>query len=241
MATFVEALKKWRHYLLDKHIVAQTDSKFVEQTNTQKATTGQLIRWWETFAEYNVEFQHIERQKNIVADALSRSLLKVFNEHVFFATAQPSNATQIPQTTRKDRNRDRSESTENQKVSHEHTFFVTTQPSNAKQILRNMDSQDTIISTRELNKNDKVSNEYVIFATTQSFDVKQIPDSREVVPKNNKTAPEDSRVALKVSNRHDFFATVLSSHVKQILSAFTAMKERRLAFDYSGDVEFGKM
>jgi hypothetical protein len=40
MAALVEALKKWRHYLLDKRIVAQTDSKFVERTNTQKATAG---------------------------------------------------------------------------------------------------------------------------------------------------------------------------------------------------------
>jgi hypothetical protein len=34
MCVFVEALKKWRHYLLDKQIVAQTDSKFVEKTSS---------------------------------------------------------------------------------------------------------------------------------------------------------------------------------------------------------------
>jgi RNase H-like domain found in reverse transcriptase len=45
MCTFVEALKKWRHYLLDKRIVAQTDSKFVERTSSQKAMAGRLIHW----------------------------------------------------------------------------------------------------------------------------------------------------------------------------------------------------
>jgi 3-methyladenine DNA glycosylase Tag len=49
------------------------DSKFVECTNTQAVTTSRLTRWWETFVEYNVKFEHIKDQKNIVADALSRN------------------------------------------------------------------------------------------------------------------------------------------------------------------------
>jgi hypothetical protein len=45
----------------------------MEQTNMQKATFNRLVRWWEIFSEYNMEFVHIERQRNIVADALSHS------------------------------------------------------------------------------------------------------------------------------------------------------------------------
>jgi hypothetical protein len=75
MMVFIEALQKWRHYVMDRPIVAQTDSKFVEHTNTQKATVSWLARWWEIFSEYNVRFEHIAGQKNIVADALSRNLI----------------------------------------------------------------------------------------------------------------------------------------------------------------------
>lgn len=82
MMAFVEALQKWRHYLLDCPITAQTDSKFVERTNTQKITANRLIRWWEVFAKYNVKFEHIEGQKNIVADALSRSPLDTFDNYI---------------------------------------------------------------------------------------------------------------------------------------------------------------
>jgi Integrase zinc binding domain len=43
-----------------------------------------------------VEFQHIQGQTNIVADALSRSPLKVSNEHIAPAKAQPPYTNQIP-------------------------------------------------------------------------------------------------------------------------------------------------
>jgi hypothetical protein len=39
----------------------------------QKPTANRLVRWWEVFSEYNVQFEHVEGQKNIVANALSRS------------------------------------------------------------------------------------------------------------------------------------------------------------------------
>jgi hypothetical protein len=84
------------------------------------------------FVEYNVEFQHIERQRNIVVNALSQSFPKVFHKHVLFAVTQLSNAIQIPQSARKDQDRDTSEPTESQKVSCEHTFFAIAQPFNAK-------------------------------------------------------------------------------------------------------------
>jgi ribonuclease HI len=54
MMAFVEALKKWKHYLFNHPITAQTDSKFVEQTNTQTAAASRLTRWWEIFVEFNV-------------------------------------------------------------------------------------------------------------------------------------------------------------------------------------------
>ena len=93
MVAFVEGLQKWRHYVMDRKIVAQTDSKFVERTNTQKATANRLARWWEVFAEYNVEFQHIKGKTNIVADALSRSPIEcradtMEQAHVFVTMVQ---------------------------------------------------------------------------------------------------------------------------------------------------------
>lgn len=94
MAAFVEGLQKWRHYLMDRQIIARTDSKFVERTNTQKPTANRLIRWWEVFAEYNVKFEHVEGQRNIVADALSQSpvteKLSKAAESIHLATASES-------------------------------------------------------------------------------------------------------------------------------------------------------
>jgi hypothetical protein len=162
--------------------VAQTDSKFVEHMNTQKATAERLVRWWETFAEYNVEFQHIEGQWNIVTDVLSRSFPKVSHEHTLFAMVQPSNAIQISQLTRENRNKDTGESMESQKVSHEHTFFVTAQPSNAEQILENTSSKDTIEDTEKPKTVQKdtetaliVSNGHDFFATVPPSHANQIP------------------------------------------------------------------
>jgi RNase H-like domain found in reverse transcriptase/Reverse transcriptase (RNA-dependent DNA polymerase) len=77
MVAFVEALQKWWHYLLDREITAETDSKFIERTNTQKATSNRLARWWEIFSEYNMKFTHIAGQTNIVADTLSRNPIDV--------------------------------------------------------------------------------------------------------------------------------------------------------------------
>jgi hypothetical protein len=42
---FIEVLKKWRYYVLDRSIITQTDSKFMEHTNTQTVMTNRLARW----------------------------------------------------------------------------------------------------------------------------------------------------------------------------------------------------
>jgi hypothetical protein len=62
-------------YLLDRPITAQIDSKFVERTNTQMATASRLACWWKIFTEFNVQFEHIARQKNIIVDTLLRNAL----------------------------------------------------------------------------------------------------------------------------------------------------------------------
>jgi hypothetical protein len=197
MAALVEALKKWRHYLLDKRIVAQTDSKFVERTNTQKATAGRLVRWWETFTEYNVEFQHIEGQRNIVTDALSRSFPKVSHEHIFFVTAQPSHAKQISDTTEtasdgrgtaSNYGRAALEDTRVAvEVSNEHDFFATAVPSHAKQISQSA-RKDQDGDTDKSAESHKVSHEHIFFATAQPSHAKQISDTTETASDGRGTA-----------------------------------------------------
>jgi hypothetical protein len=97
MMAFVEALQKWRHYLMDCPITAQTDSKFVERTNMQKATASRLVRWWKVLSEFKVKFEHIEGRRNIVADALSRHPIPEVssNESVNPPALTPATPTQV--------------------------------------------------------------------------------------------------------------------------------------------------
>ncbi|KAM9892021.1 hypothetical protein OXX69_012141, partial [Metschnikowia pulcherrima] len=68
----IHALKKWRHYLLDKPFVLYTDHHSLQFVLTQKTPSGRIARWLDVLAEYNFEIRYIQGPRNVVADCLSR-------------------------------------------------------------------------------------------------------------------------------------------------------------------------
>jgi len=73
LLAIVETLKEFRNILLGHKIVVHTDHKnLVAKT----FNTDRVIRWRLILAKYGPELRYIQREKNIVADALSRLELK---------------------------------------------------------------------------------------------------------------------------------------------------------------------
>ena len=64
------ALKKWRHLLLDRPFVLQTDCRNLSFLD--KESDSKVLRWLTTFQEYEFEVQHVAGKDNFVADSFSR-------------------------------------------------------------------------------------------------------------------------------------------------------------------------
>lgn len=66
------AFKKWRHYLLGKHVVIKSDHHSLQYIKTEKNTNTneRVARWWDFLAEYDFTIDYIKGQTNR-ADALS--------------------------------------------------------------------------------------------------------------------------------------------------------------------------
>ena len=67
------AFKKWRHYLLGKHIIVRSDHHSLQYIKTEKNNNHneRVARWWDFLAEYDFEIDYIKGNTNR-ADALSR-------------------------------------------------------------------------------------------------------------------------------------------------------------------------
>jgi hypothetical protein len=64
------ALKKWRHLLLDRPFVLQTDCRNLSFLD--KESDSKVLRWLRTFQEYEFEVQHVAGKDNFVGDSFSR-------------------------------------------------------------------------------------------------------------------------------------------------------------------------
>lgn len=71
LLAFINALRKWIHYLLGERFCAYTDHKGLENFLTRDLT-GRQARWCELLQEFNVDIKYLPGYKNIVADSLSR-------------------------------------------------------------------------------------------------------------------------------------------------------------------------
>lgn len=72
----LEALKRWRHYLLGKELIIKTDQQSLKFITDQRITEGVQHKLMMKLLEFNFTIQYKKGIHNKVADALSRVLPK---------------------------------------------------------------------------------------------------------------------------------------------------------------------
>lgn len=70
----LEALKRWRHYLIGKELIIKTDQQSLKFITDQKITEGVQHKLMMKLLEFNFKIQYKKGVQNKVADALSRLL-----------------------------------------------------------------------------------------------------------------------------------------------------------------------
>ncbi|POM64506.1 Pol protein [Phytophthora palmivora] len=65
-------LDKWRPYLLGAKFTVYTDNIACKWFFTKKQPSPKLLRWFDTFSQYNFDVFHRAGRTNVVADAISR-------------------------------------------------------------------------------------------------------------------------------------------------------------------------
>ena len=72
LLAIINALRVWRHYLLNQKVTIFTDHKPLEHFATQSNLSRRQARWLETFSEVNPIIKYKRGIDNSVADSLSR-------------------------------------------------------------------------------------------------------------------------------------------------------------------------
>src|SRR6266568_2621827 len=73
LLSIVEAITKYRHYLLGKEFVIQSDHMSLKYLQGLKDSgSGRIYRWSIQLSPYRYIVEHIPGKQNVVADALSR-------------------------------------------------------------------------------------------------------------------------------------------------------------------------
>lgn len=68
----VQALKKWRHYLMSKEFILYSDNHALQFIMQQPKLSQRHAKWVEYLQSFHFVLKHITGQSNKVADALSR-------------------------------------------------------------------------------------------------------------------------------------------------------------------------
>ena len=76
LATVIFALKIWRHHLYGEKCEIYTDHKSLQYIQQQKDLNLRQRRWIELLKDYDCQILYHSRKANVVADALSRKLIK---------------------------------------------------------------------------------------------------------------------------------------------------------------------
>jgi hypothetical protein len=71
----IQALKKWRHYLIPKEFVLYSDNYALQFVTQQEKLNQKHVKWVEYMQNFTFVIKHISGTANKVADALSRKCL----------------------------------------------------------------------------------------------------------------------------------------------------------------------
>ncbi|MCO5604846.1 hypothetical protein L7F22_059020 [Adiantum nelumboides] len=71
----IDALTQWRHYLLGPDFTVFTDHQSLRYFLSQKQLSEKQMRWANILSQFHFQIVHVQTQKNVVADALSRKPL----------------------------------------------------------------------------------------------------------------------------------------------------------------------
>ena len=74
LASIVNALKMWRHYLMGRKFELRTDHCGLKYLFDQPNLNARKSRWLEFLCEFDFEIKHIKGKENKVVDALSRKV-----------------------------------------------------------------------------------------------------------------------------------------------------------------------
>jgi hypothetical protein len=72
LAAIAHALRKWRHYLMEKRFGLRTDHNGLKYLFDNPTINARQRRWLEFLSEYDFDIKHIKGKENKVADALNR-------------------------------------------------------------------------------------------------------------------------------------------------------------------------
>ena len=67
------ALTTWSHYLRDRHFTVVTDHQSLQYIESNKMATSRLVRWRMQLADFDFDIRYERGDRNVVADALSRT------------------------------------------------------------------------------------------------------------------------------------------------------------------------
>jgi hypothetical protein len=71
----IQALKKWRHYLIPKEFVLYSDNHALQFVTRQEKLNHRHVKWVEYMQNFTFVIKHISGTANKVVDALSRKCL----------------------------------------------------------------------------------------------------------------------------------------------------------------------
>ena len=72
LASIIHALNMWRHYLMGRNFLLNTDNMSLKYLFDQTDLNARQSRWLDFLREYHFEQKHIKGKENKVADALSQ-------------------------------------------------------------------------------------------------------------------------------------------------------------------------
>jgi DNA-binding MltR family transcriptional regulator len=72
--TIIQALKKWRHYLVPKEFVLYSDNQALQFITRQEKLNQRHAKWIEFMKIFTFVIKHISGISNKVVDALSRRI-----------------------------------------------------------------------------------------------------------------------------------------------------------------------